>query len=265
MSIRLLHISDSHLYSDPTALLKGLCTHQSYRAVLADAWQKFPDIDCLILGGDMAQDEQPVTYSSVARLLPEWQAPVMITPGNHASMTALNNTLIPALQARSSYTDQWQYKSWQVIALNSHQAGHIAGRLPDKALQQLQTDLSASTASHILLALHHHPIPVGSRWLDRIGLENRAALWAVIDRFPNVRAIICGHIHQAFDAMHGTVRVLGTPSTAVQFAPACEQFTLDSLSPGYRWLELMEDGSIRTGINRISGFLPPDLNNTTPY
>jgi len=98
MSLRLLHISDSHLYCDPTATLKGIPPHDSFSAILADAYRRYPDIDALILGGDMAQDEQPETYQQLVDLLPDWQVPVMITPGNHACMQHLNAVLIPGLQ-----------------------------------------------------------------------------------------------------------------------------------------------------------------------
>ncbi|PIW51460.1 MAG: serine/threonine protein phosphatase [Zetaproteobacteria bacterium CG12_big_fil_rev_8_21_14_0_65_54_13] len=265
MSLQLLHISDSHLYSDATALLKGICPHDSFAAVLADAYHRFPAADAIMLGGDMAQDEQAETYRMLAAMLPDWQAPVMITPGNHASLDYLSGSLIPALAARFGYCDQLQGEHWQIIALNSHQPGHVPGRLAASELTRLEHLLSTSVSTHILIALHHHARPIGSRWLDAIGLINSDALWAIIDRYPQVRVVLCGHIHQPFDSVHKGVRVLGTPSTCVQFTPGTDKFALAGISPGYRWLELLDDGEIRTGINRITGFIPPDLLNNEPY
>jgi len=265
MSMQLLHISDSHLYSDPSALLKGICPHDSFAAVLADAYQRYPDIDGLILGGDMAQDERAETYALLATMLPHWRAPVMISPGNHACLPHLNQVLVPALHEHSSYRDHLQAGGWQVITLNSHHAGHIAGLLPQRELDRLQQLLSSHRTEHTLIALHHHPLPIGSRWLDAIGLENRDRLWQIITQYPQVRALISGHIHQPFDTTHQGIRVLGSPSTSVQFTPGKDNFALDATSPGYRWLELLDDGSIHTGIQRINGFIPPDLLNNIPY
>jgi len=65
--------------------------------------------------------------------------------------------------------------------------------------------------------------------------------------------------------MRGDVRILGTPSTCIQFKPGQDAFCLDDTSPGYRWMELLADGSIRTEVVRIEGFVPPDLLNDEPY
>jgi len=263
--VRLLHISDFHLFTDPRSQIKGLCSNDSLQAVLAHARTRFADPDLVILGGDLAQDEQVSTYQRLAGLLADWQAPFMVTPGNHANYSALRQTLIPALESISSYVEHLDLGGWRVIALNSHEQGSIGGLLAESELARLEQLLAASRDSHVLIALHHHPVPIGSSWLDAIALQNPDALWAVIDRHPQVRAVICGHIHQAFDAMRGSVRVLGSPSTCVQFQPRQDQFRLDGVSPGYRWLELLPDGAMRTGVERVDGFIPADLENDDPY
>jgi len=261
----LLHITDTHLYADSARLLKGISPHDSLVAVLAHAQGKFPSPDAVILGGDMAQDEAAETYLRLAGMLQLWQAPFMVTPGNHANITALNNNLIPALAAHSAYSDHLQLPHWQVITLNSHSAGNIAGLLGENELAKLDRLLAQSQPRHTLIALHHHPVPINSRWLDRIGLKDRLRLWRIIGRHKHVKAIMCGHIHQEFDRMHNDVRVLGSPSCCVQFKPQHDVFALDGLSPGYRWLQLHPDGGIETDVVRVDGFIPADLNNNTPY
>jgi Icc protein len=96
-------------------------------------------------------------------------------------------------------------------------------------------------------------MPVGSRWLDGVGLQQPAALWTVLERHPSVRAVVFGHVHQEFDAMHGAIRVLGTPSTCAQFLRHSDDFALDpTLGPGYRWFELGDDGTLATGVERVA-------------
>lgn len=264
MSI-LLHLTDTHLFTDIAHSLKGIRPHDSFMAVLAQARWRFPAPDGVILGGDMAQDECIETYRRIAELLQGWRAPFMLTPGNHANLDKLHASLLPALQEIHDYTDDLLLGQWQVIALNSSTPGSIAGQLDEEELFRLERLLSTSRAKHVMLALHHHPIPIASRWLDEIGLLNREQLWEIIERHDQVRAVLCGHIHQAFDAMHKGVRVLGTPSTCFQFKPGRDSFAMDGLSPGYRWLELNDDGSLNTGVERITGFIPDDLNNNVPY
>ena len=88
-----------------------------------------------------------------------------------------------------------------------------------------------------------------------IGLRNPEALFEVLERFPHVRGLLWGHVHQAFDQTVNGLRLLASPSTCIQFAPDSVDFGLDAVAPGYRWLRLHEDGQLETGVSRID----PDL------
>jgi 3',5'-cyclic AMP phosphodiesterase CpdA len=56
-----------------------------------------------------------------------------------------------------------------------------------------------------LLAVHHVPLSIGSPWMDGMGMENPEDLFGVMDRFSNVRALVCGHIHQEFRTVRNGV------------------------------------------------------------
>jgi len=91
-------------------------------------------------------------------------------------------------------------------------------------------------------------VPVGSPWIDRYPLLNAEEFWAVLDRHPGVRAVVWGHVHQAFDQNRGGVRLLSCPSSASNSLPGQEKFTRDPAGPACRWLDLASDGTIDTGI-----------------
>jgi Icc protein len=99
-----------------------------------------------------------------------------------------------------------------------------------------------------MVCLHHHPVPMDSRWLDSVGLTNAAQFLNTIDRHQNVRAIVWGHVHQTHDSLRKGVRLLATPSTCAQFLPRAQDFTVDQRPPGYRTLELRADGSLLTEV-----------------
>jgi Icc protein len=52
--------------------------------------------------------------------------------------------------------------------------------------------------------------------------------------------------------MRNGVRLLGSPSTCVQFAPGSEHFKVGDQAPGYRWLRLHPDGGLETGVSRVA-------------
>jgi Icc protein len=99
--------------------------------------------------------------------------------------------------------------------------------------------------------MHHQPLPMGSTWLDGVGLRDSAAFLRVIDAHPQVRGVVWGHVHQASDRMRNDVRYLSTPSTCSQFKPGSDFFALDHRPPGLRWLDLRADGGIDTEIEWV--------------
>jgi Icc protein len=134
------------------------------------------------------------------------------------------------------------------VMLDSYLPRRASGRLSPESLAALDQALKENCALHGIVCLHHHPIAMGSEWLDRVGLENAPELFAVLERHRNVRALLWGHVHQAHDSIRNGVRLLSTPSTCAQFKPGSNNFAIDRRPPGYRWLELLPDGDIRTEV-----------------
>ena len=49
------------------------------------------------------------------------------------------------------------------------------------------------------------------------------------------------------------IKLMSTPSSCIQFAPHSDDFLVDDIAPGYRWLELQADGEIETAVCRVEG------------
>jgi Icc protein len=143
---------------------------------------------------------------------------------------------------------------WQILLLDTTVTGSNAGHLADSELTELDAALAAAPARPALICLHHNPIPVGSTWLDTMAIDNGAALLAIIDRHPQVRGVLWGHVHQQFDADRNGVRLLASPSTCVQFLPGSHDFALDDAAPGYRVLTLHPDGRIDSHVERLADY-----------
>lgn len=255
----LLHFTDIHLYADPARELKGVNTRQSFRAAQELALRHHANADLIVLGGDLAQDELAESYRYLAHEIGKMNhIPFVYVPGNHDDVDVMRTCLGEMAISR-------RMDGWQLIFLNTHVDGEIGGFLVDEQLETLQRELSASPDRHQLIVMHHHPIAVGSEWLDEIALLNSDAFWRIVDEHPSVRGVLFGHAHQAFDRMRDNIRLLCSPSTAIQFMPDQNEFRLDKRSSGYRWLKLLPDGGIETGVERVPGFIPIDLTDTIGY
>ncbi len=142
---------------------------------------------------------------------------------------------------------------WQILMLDSVVPGEEGGHLANAELKRLEHALDDGEG-HVLICLHHQPLPVGSAWIDTMALDNGDAFFRILDRCPRVRGVVWGHIHQEFDGRHGDVRLLASPSTCVQFSPRTNDFQVDMAPPGYRHLALLPDGRIHTEVKRLPAY-----------
>jgi len=244
-ALRLLHITDTHLFADDGARLRGVDTQRSLNAVLEHA-SCHPDGPAAILAtGDLSQDETAGSYRRFRATLGQRGLPIWCLPGNHDVPGLLDAGLEGAAFRVSG---AGLAANWCVVLLNSHSPGDHGGRLGPGRLAELQSILDEHRERHVLVAVHHHALPVGSRWLDELGLRDADDFFALIDRSAQVRGVVSGHVHQASDQLRNGVRFMTTPSTCFQFLPQVAHFALDTQPPGYRWLNLMPDGSIATEI-----------------
>ena len=170
-------------------------------------------------------------------------------PGNHDSRANMAEAGLGLDHAEPIV----ELGNWVVVLLDSIVPGRVYGQLADDQLELLTQALAKYTDKHILVTFHHHPVPMESRWIDQIGVRNRDALTQLINQSSNVRAVICGHVHQESDNTVNGVRYISTPSTCVQFKPKSQDFGIDSTGPGYRQLVLHPDGTIDTVVSRIEG------------
>lgn len=245
--VRLLHISDPHLFASPQGALRGIPTLASLRAVLAHALDGGAPYDAMLVTGDIVHDE-PGGYRHFRIVMVETGLPVYCLPGNHDVPAALPVAVAGTPVQVGGHVD---LGNWRIVLLDSSVPGQAHGRLAAPELERLDGALRDADGRHVLVGVHHHPVPHDSRWLDSVGLHNAADLFAVTDRHASVRAIVWGHVHQEFDTLRNGARLLAVPSTCAQFLPHSEQFAIDPAPPGYRRLTLRADGSIDTEVVRI--------------
>ena len=79
--LRLVQVTDTHLTGTPDGELLGMNTARSARAVI-DAAKSSGNIDCFLVTGDIAADEQPIAYAQLEEMLGQ-DIPSLWLPGNH--------------------------------------------------------------------------------------------------------------------------------------------------------------------------------------
>lgn len=247
--LRVLQISDSHLFASEQGKLLGLNTEFSLSKVLELIRQDQPAIDLVLATGDLSQDGSAASYLRFHHHMQQFTAPVYWLPGNHDLSDVMSQGQIGS-RISPCVVDMGQ---WRLILLDSTIRGKVPGYMSPQELAFLRQALAEAADRHVLVALHHQPVPVGGAWLDTQIVGNAHEFWAEIDRSDRVRAVIWGHVHQVHESMRNQVRLMSVPSTCVQFKPGSEDFAVDSENPGYRWFDLYPDGRIDTAVSRVTG------------
>ncbi|MDF2796075.1 MAG: phosphodiesterase [Pseudomonas orientalis] len=249
-AVLLVQLSDSHLFADADVTLLGMNTRESLQRVIDLVREQQPHIDLVLATGDLSQDGTLASYQQFRDMTAPMGAPARWLAGNHdepqimADAAVHSDLLEPVVDVGN----------WRITLLDSAVPGSVPGYLQDQQLQLLVQALSEAPNRHHLVCLHHHPVSIGCAWMEPIGLRNPDALFAVLDRFPQVKAVLWGHVHQEIDDQRNGVRLLASPSTCIQFAPGSDDFQVSDQAPGYRWLRLRADGRLETGVERVKNF-----------
>lgn len=245
--LNVLQITDCHLVVED-ALLIGVDTQASLEAVLAQAVdERTPD--AIIASGDLAHDPLPDVY---ARFLDTIRAcsdaPLLCLPGNHDVLASMS--VLPR--------ERLDLGNWSIVPFDSHEDDKTPALVTEADRRQAPDAIGRTAAEHILVAAHHPFVEVNAPWLDRDRIQKPEELveWLAECSQPGsrLRAIVFGHAHQEVTGHCAKVPVYGTPSTCFQFKPGSQQFALDDEHPGYRWLELAEDGGLATEVRRVTTF-----------
>jgi Icc protein len=246
--VKLVQLTDTHLFADPAGCLRSVPSLPALEATLEAAAADIRGADAILATGDLVQDD-PRGYPLFRRAFAGLGKPVLCIPGNHDDAPALTAALAGAPFQVGGHVD---FPGWRIVLLDSSVPRRAAGRLADTELARLDAALGSAPDRHALVAVHHHPVAMESQWLDTVGLENAGDFFAVLDRHPQVQAVVFGHVHQAHETVRRRVRILGTPSTCAQFRPRTRDFVVDNLPPAWRTLELHADGRVVTDVAWLS-------------
>lgn len=263
-SLNVLQLTDLHLsLKDITASKASdapLAYKQRFESVLHQALTE-DDIRCdlIIVTGDLVDEIHPALYDHIFSTLEATQIPFICIAGNHDVTDEMGKHLpfaersLVAKPADDRLVSQHVVESeyWQLLFLDTAIPGKVAGEITLTDIDWMCEQLSTCNKP-ALLAIHHHVLPMHSAWIDAYIAENADIFWQRMAAFSQLRVIVSGHTHQEHLVHHQGVTVYNTPSTCYQFKPYENEFAYDnSARPGYRWLQLANNGQVASWVKRL--------------
>lgn len=223
-TLKLVHLSDTHLCAEAKLLHGNIDAWGRMRAALHAAQHFNPDV--VVLTGDLADRGAPI-HQRAAKVFAKFEerlgCPIIVVPGNHDPQDSINeafNVYRLSTGPRIANTVH-EIHGLRIIGLDSGGYRQTQGRLDAAQLQWLSKLLRVPAPRGSLVLLHHPPIESISAQLAGRELANPEELALVLGG-SDVRGILCGHFHQA-----GVGQLKGTN---VYLAPATS-YNTDMYAP----------------------------------
>jgi Icc protein len=246
--MKIVQISDCHLFADSSKIgYNNITPFRSLEQILAQCKVQRPDV--LLITGDISGDGSGQSYQHFSHLIQAAKigCRIGIIPGNHDNQQQLAANIVEQYlwlhHPRLVLPNQWH------IHLLDTQYHQTIGQISEYHLTSLTEYVQQHSNEYHLLAAHHHPIPCGG-WMDKHEWTNRQKFNAVVANYQSIKGVIYGHIHTAIDQQVDQCLYMACPSTCWQFANQ-ESFATTDIKPGFRVINLQENGQITTSIHRL--------------
>jgi 3',5'-cyclic AMP phosphodiesterase CpdA len=252
--VLIAQISDTHILA-PTADHPSVALRAAWlRQCVAEINEQRPDV--VIFTGDTVQTGQAEEYEYLRELLAPLTAPLYVVPGNRDDNRVLR-TVLKGTASLPENTDILQYvvdaHAVRLIAIDSTDVGERKGVFGSERQSWLEAALSEKPQQSTILFIHHPPFDIGDHYIGGYRRQEEAvALTNIVQRHPQVKALLCGHVHRLVDRAWAGSRAIVMPSVAVDLRKEVDEtiaknrpiYMLHQLSDG---LELSSESRIVSG------------------
>lgn len=184
--------------------------------------------DLIVVTGDIAELGDAESYRLFTDVMAKTALPWTATLGNHDRKDAFFASLAEAPDCGFRTGRVHMFEEWALVLADTSAAPHHGGWFDEGRAAQLTRDLASTVHLSTLLAIHHPPIAIGLDWID----PDPDADW--IKRLgeclagqPQVKLIICGHVHVAASGSFKETPVTICPSTAQPIWPDLSPLDLE--------------------------------------
>lgn len=212
-------ITDTHVVRDGArAYQDQVDTNAMFEQAIARLNALSPRPDLVVITGDLTDHGTAEEYAELKRLLAKLDLPFYLVIGNHDDRATLKAELdYPHLKDVGAFV-QYVVDDYPVrlVAVDSTSDDHHRGEFCDSRLAWLEERLGEAPEKPTIVALHHPPFDTGIVTMDATGPGWAGGLIEVLERYPNVVRVICGHVHRSIQTLVGGRLASICPSTAHQ-------------------------------------------------
>ncbi|MGE0879423.1 MAG: metallophosphoesterase [Acidimicrobiia bacterium] len=243
-----IQISDTHLMPAGERLYGVLDTEAHLLEALDAVAAAHPDLDVLLLTGDLSNDGGVDVYrrlrAHVDRFVDATGAQLVVALGNHDDRADYREGFLGVERSSTPIDTVLMVDGVRIIALDTTVPGCGYGDIRPEQFDWLRSVLNEPAERGTLLAFHHSPMPELQPYYNLMLLRDPERL-ADIVRGTDVRLIVTGHMHHAMAGSLGGVPVWTSPVTAYEIDVTGADFVMRGLgTTGYTRIDVTAAGTM---------------------
>lgn len=216
----LAQISDLHFRSEGRKLYEFIDINGQNAEVINKLNALTERPDAVVISGDIVNCGYPQEYQVARNILQMLDYPIYVIPGNHDDKRNFLNAMRPLCPLLGDDAENMRYAvddfPVRLLFIDTSLAGQAKGRLTPATLEWLEQELTRHPARESAVFMHHPPLPLGSAQMDPIACENGQELLRLIDRFPQLTRVFCGHNHRLIFTQYRQAVIATVPGTVHQ-------------------------------------------------
>ena len=201
--VTFVHISDTHLHHDATytGRFTDILPRPGVEMMLKTINELTFPVDFVLHTGDVMTDPTGDAEYAVAReVFSHLRHPIHYLAGNHDRAGSIQRVLMQRTTVTPHLDYEFETNGVQFVCLDSSVPDpdiHY-GQLEDSQLAWLERLCTADDPRPLVVAVHHHALPLEAPWLDSIVLQNGEALHQTLLKARHrLRGVFFGHIHES--------------------------------------------------------------------
>ena len=190
-------ISDTHIMAKSSDKAEALNRAENLRQCIADIRQQ--EVDVVVHTGDTVHNGLAEEYAHLREILSELDVPFFLIPGNrdqHALLRSAfkNLSYLPLDNEFLHYVvEDFPIR---LVALDSVEAGERKGVFCAKRIAWLENTLVQEPEKSTVLLIHHPPFDISDYYLNGYRhSKDTEDLRVLVSRHPQVKGLLCGHVH----------------------------------------------------------------------
>ena len=237
------HLSDPHLDLSP---------ERSRRLIaVLDLVRDLSFLDGLLVTGDLADHGAAAEYAEFFAALPVG-LPTLVVPGNH-DLSAPFLAALSHAGHEQTLSGTLDLGGVRIVGMDTHIDSRDDGFLTPESMASARERI-ASAPGHVVLAMHHPPVPVGHDLADSLyRLTNPEALTALVAEHEQIIGLFTGHVHAGLATTFSGVPLLGALGivSTMRLGSKIDPIADTTAMPGLA-LHTIDSAQIRTVFHHLS-------------